>query len=140
MSSKIHVIGNLTHDPEMQTTQGGTQVCNIRLATSSTRRNEDGSYPPIFYSARVFGRHAEACGKYLSKGSKIYVTGDLEPNDAADREGVVRTFLNINSANVEFLSTNNQQSGGQQQRKSTKTQNRQQNQVTQDDSGDDLPF
>lgn len=109
MGSKIHVIGNLTHDPEMVNVQSGSVACNIRLATSSTKRDANGTAPAIFYSARVFGKHAEACGKYLTKGSKVYITGDFEPSEYVDRDGATRMFLNINSANVEFLSTGGQQ-------------------------------
>jgi single-strand DNA-binding protein len=67
----VNLIGRLTRDPELRSTQGGTSVCEMRLA-GKTRRGE-----AMFVNVTAFGKQAEACAKYLAKGSQVGVSGEL---------------------------------------------------------------
>lgn len=112
MSSYVDVIGNLTKNPETSTSQNGTVSCDLSIASSTSSKDREGNTKTVFFNVRVFGKHGEACAKYLSKGSKVFARGEFFPIDYKTKEGQDRVAFNINNANIEFLSTanNNQQS------------------------------
>jgi single-strand DNA-binding protein len=78
MYNKIILLGNLTRDPEVRYAPSGTPVSTIRLAvTTKQRQGDDTKDDTLFIDAVVFGRQAEICGQYLSKGSPVLVEGRL---------------------------------------------------------------
>src|SRR5574342_900083 len=78
MFNKIILIGNLTKDPEVRYTPGGTPVATLRLAvTSKYKQGEDTRDDTLFIDVVVFGRQAETCGQYLAKGRPVLVEGRL---------------------------------------------------------------
>lgn len=71
--------GNLTKDPELRETGGGTPVCELRLASNSSFK-KDGKWESKahFFQVNVWGGQGENCAKYLKKGSKVTINGRLE--------------------------------------------------------------
>lgn len=87
--NKVMLLGNLGADPELRMSAGGTAVLKLRLATSEKFKGKDGSYQERteWHSVVVFGKRAEALGKFLSKGSRLFVDGGLRTSTYEDRDG-----------------------------------------------------
>jgi len=99
--NKAIIVGRLGADPEVRSTQNGTTVANMRIATS---RTYDGTEETEWHRAVVFGNQAEACGKYLEKGRQVYVEGRIQTNEWEDRDGNDRYTTEIVAQTVQFLS------------------------------------
>ena len=104
--NKAIVIGNLGRDPEIRYTQQGTAVVNLAVATNeqwtdktSGERQEKTEWHRIV----IFGRMAENCEKYLSKGSQVYVEGRLQTR-SYEKEGQTHYSTEIVANTVQFLS------------------------------------
>lgn len=89
MLNKVMLIGNLGADPEIRFTQSGTPVANLRLATTRKWKAQDSQMQEETEWHRVvlFGRVAEICKDYLSKGSRVYIEGRLRTNKWQDQNG-----------------------------------------------------
>ena len=103
--NKVILIGNLGRDPEIRYTQQGTAVVNLVLATSeqwtdksSGERQEKTEWHRIV----IFGRMAENCEKYLSKGRQVYVEGRLQTR-SYEKEGQTHYMTEIVANTVQFL-------------------------------------
>lgn len=104
--NKVILIGNLGADPENRFSAGGTQVTNIRLATSdSWRDKQSGEMQERTEWHRVvfFGRLAEIAGEYLRKGSKVYVEGRLRTNKWQGQDGQDRYTTEIIGNEMQML-------------------------------------
>ena len=68
--NRVVLVGNLTRDPELRHTPGGTPVCSLRIAVNSRRKDESGQWvdKPNYFSISVFGNQAESCAQYLVEG------------------------------------------------------------------------
>ncbi len=101
--NKVMLIGNLTRDPELQTTNGGKSVCRFGLAVQRRFANQDGERDADFFNITVWGIPGENCHKYLKKGSKCGIVGRIQIStyDAAD--GSKRTSTDIIADEVEFV-------------------------------------
>jgi single-strand DNA-binding protein len=77
--NRVVLVGNLTRDPELRHTPGGTPVCSLRVAVNDRKRDESGNWvdAPNYFSVSVFGNQAENCAQYLSKGRPVGVDGKL---------------------------------------------------------------
>ena len=77
--NKAMIYGNLTRDPEMKALPSGMQVCSFSLATNRVYNDRDGKRQESvdYHNIAVFGKQAENCAKYLTKGSATYVEGRL---------------------------------------------------------------
>jgi len=103
----ICIIGNLTKDPELRSTQGGVSVCSFTVAVNRRKRGQNGEeLPPMFYRVTTWRNLAEICGKFLKKGSKVYVDGDLGVNTYQGNDGQTRFSLDVDCQTIEFLSGN----------------------------------
>src|SRR5437870_4662229 len=99
-------IGNLTKDPELRHTAGGTPVASLRIAVNTRRKDETGSWvdKPNYFWVTVFGNQAESCAQYLSKGSKVGVQGRLEWSEWEAKDGSgKRERVEIIAESVQFL-------------------------------------
>ena len=87
--NKVLLIGNLGADPEIKYAPSGTAIANLRIATTESRKNNEGDWEDKTEWHRVvfFGRQAEVCKDYLSKGSKIYLEGRLQTRSWDDQNG-----------------------------------------------------
>jgi single-strand DNA-binding protein len=78
--NRVVLVGNLTRDPELRHTPGGTPVCSLRVAVNDRKRDESGNWvdAPNYFSVSVFGNQAENCAQYLSKGRPVGIDGSVQ--------------------------------------------------------------
>lgn len=112
--NKVILIGNLGADPELKYTAAGTAVCKFRIATSETFKDRDGNQQERteWHRITAWGKLAEICGQYLSKGRQVYVEGSLRTNMWEDQQGNKRYTTEIVVRDVQFLGGGGQQGGG----------------------------
>lgn len=105
MLNKAMIIGNLGKDPELRYTQEGTAVCNLTVATNETwtDKNQQKQERTEWHRVTVWGRTAENCEKYLSKGRKVYVEGRIQTREYQDKSGVTKYATEIVAQTVQFL-------------------------------------
>ena len=111
--NRVTITGNLTRDPELRATTGGTQVLSFGVAVNDRRRNpQTGEWEdyPNFVDCTMFGTRAEAVSRYLSKGTKVAIEGKLRYS-SWERDGQRRSKLEVIVDEIEFMSRNQQ--GGQ---------------------------
>jgi single-strand DNA-binding protein len=103
--NRVVLVGNLTRDPELRSTPGGTPVCSLRIAVNSRRRDESGQWidKPNYFSISVFGNQAESCSQYLSKGRPVAVDGRLDWREYQANDGTKREAIEIVADSVQFL-------------------------------------
>ena len=103
--NKVILVGNLGADPDMRYTQSGAGVCELRLATNEswTDRNGQKQERTEWHRIIVWGKRAEICSKYLSKGRQIYVEGRLQTRSWDDKDGNKRYTTEIIANDVQFL-------------------------------------
>ena len=104
--NKVFLIGNLTRDPELRYTQGGMAVANLGLASNRVYKGKDGEKKEetCFVRVVVWGRQAETCGQYLTKGSPLFVEGRLQSRSWETEDKQKRNTLEVVAINVQFLS------------------------------------
>ena len=102
--NRVVLVGNLTKDPELRHTGGGTPVCSLRIAVNGRRRDESGQWAdkPNYFSVSVFGNQAESCAQYLSKGRPVAIDGRLDWREW-EKDGVKREAVEIVADSVQFL-------------------------------------
>jgi single-strand DNA-binding protein len=103
--NKAIVIGNLGRDPEVRYTPGGQAVCNFTVATNEQWKDKGGDKQERteWHRIVVWGRQAELCGEYLSKGRTVYVEGRLQTREWTNREGQKQYTTEIVAQAVQFL-------------------------------------
>ena len=106
--NKVILIGNLGNDPETHYLASGVAVTKFNLATTERYTKKDGERQEHteWHRIVVWGKLAEICGEYLSKGSKAGVEGRIQTNEWEDKEGNKRETKEIIANNVEFLGGN----------------------------------
>jgi len=104
--NKAILVGRLGADPEVRSTQSGTPVANMRIATNRVWRDDRGEKQEEteWHRVVVFGKQAESCGNYLSKGRQVYVEGRIQTNEWTDRDGNDRYTTEVVAQTVQFLS------------------------------------
>ena len=112
--NRVNISGNLTRDPEVRMTSGGTQVLSFGVAVNDRRRNpQTGEWEdyPNFVDCTMFGSRAEAVSRYLAKGSKVAIEGKLRYS-SWERDGQRRSKLEVIVDEIEFMSRGQQGQGG----------------------------
>jgi len=113
--NRVVLVGNLTKDPELRHTPGGTPVCQLRVAVNSRRRDESGNWvdKPNYFDVSVFGNQAESAAQYLAKGRPVGIDGRLDWRewDATDGSGK-RQAVQIIADTVQFLGGRDGGEGG----------------------------
>ena len=109
--NKLYIIGNVTHTPELKNTPNGVPVCSFSVAVN--RRDKDA----LFYRVTAWRGLGETCAKYLQKGKKVAVIGELDLRTYTGRDGMEKTALEVTASDIEFLSprSDDQQPPQQQQ-------------------------
>ena len=113
--NKVMLIGNLTRDPELRYSQGGSPICKLGLATNRKWKNQSGEWQEetCFVDIVVFGRQAETCNEYLAKGRSTFIEGRLNYSSWEDREtGKRRSKLEVVAERVQFLGGRGEGGGG----------------------------
>ena len=101
--NKVILIGNLTKDPEVRTTNNGTYVTTFSIAVNRKYKAQDGSQITDFFDIVAWRQLAELCGKYLEKGRKVGIVGELQTRSYESKDGTKRYLTEIVASEVEFL-------------------------------------
>ena len=103
--NRVLLIGNLGADPELSYTPSGTAKATMRLATHEVWTNKSGEKGERTEWHRVlaWGRLAEICGEYLTKGRQVFVEGRLQTRSWEDRDGNKRWSTEIIASNLQML-------------------------------------
>jgi single-strand DNA-binding protein len=103
--NKVILVGNLGADPDMRYTPSGAGVCELRMATNESWSDKNGQRQERteWHRIVVWGKRAELCAKYLSKGRQCYVEGRLRTRSWEDKEGNKRYTTEIVATDVQFL-------------------------------------
>ena len=110
--NSVVLIGRLARDPELSYTPNTqTAVCRFTLAVDRPRRQGE-DQGADFLRITVFGRQAETCDRYLSKGRQAAIHGRIETGSYKNREGVTVYTTDIIADRVEFLGSGNGGNGG----------------------------
>lgn len=104
--NKVMLIGNLGADPEIRTTPNGQSVCNFNIATSRRWTNREGQpqEETEWHRIVVWGKQAENCKEFLSKGRQVYIEGRLQTRQWEDQNGNKRYTTEVVAQSVQFLS------------------------------------
>lgn len=103
--NKAMIIGNLTRNPETRTTPNGQTVCSFGVATNRIWTNAQGQKQESveFHNIIAWGKLAEICGQYLTKGRKVYIEGRLQTREWEGQDGTKRNRTEIVAENMIIL-------------------------------------
>ena len=104
--NRVQLIGNLTRNPELGTTDGGISVCNFSVATDRSWTTEAGvkKEETEFHRVIAWQKLAEICVELLFKGSKVYVDGRLSTRKFTGKDGIERISTEVIANDVIILS------------------------------------
>ena len=106
--NKAILIGNLTRDPELAETKDGISVCRFSIAVN--RYIRAGESQTDFFNIVAWRGLGENVAKYCKKGQKVAVVGSIQVRNYEDRDGNMRTAVDIVASDVEFISSPNSSS------------------------------
>lgn len=111
--NRVILVGNLTRDPEVRYTPGGTAVCDLGLAVNERRKNSSGEWVDevLYVDVTLWGRTAEVAGEYLTKGAPVLIEGRLRL-DTWEKDGEKRSKLRVVAERMQMLGS--RQAGGNQ--------------------------
>ena len=104
--NKVILLGRLGQDPELKTMATGTSVCNFSIATSETWKDKNTGQKKEktdWSNIVVWGKTAELCNQYLSKGRQAFIEGKLQTRQWEDKEGNKRYTTEIKADTVQFI-------------------------------------
>lgn len=109
--NKVILIGNLTKDPELKTTPSGVSVARVGIATNKKWTDQQGNKQEKaeFHNVVIWRKLAETFAKYMTKGSKCLIEGEIQTRKWDDKDGITRYSTEIIANNVEFLGEKKQQ-------------------------------
>ena len=102
--NSLHIIGNLTADPELRTTSSGKDVCTFTVAVN--RRQGEGA---DFFRVSAWNERAKVCKQYLSKGRKVSVVGPVSVHVYTKNNGEAAASMEVQANDIEFLSPKGEQ-------------------------------
>src|ERR671934_122128 len=104
--NKVILIGNLGRDPEVRYTPSGQAVANFTVATNEAWTDKSGQKQERteWHRVVVWGKAAENCGEYLSKGRQVYIEGRLQTREWTNKEGAKQYTTEVVANQVVFLS------------------------------------
>ncbi len=112
--NRVNISGNLTRDPDLRATAGGTQVLSFGVAVNDRAKNpKTGEWEdrPNFVDCTMFGTRAEAVSRYLAKGAKVAIEGKLRFTQW-EKDGQRRSKLEVIVDEIEFMSRQDGGAGG----------------------------
>ena len=112
--NRVVLVGNLTRDPELRHTGGGTAVCSLRIAVNTRRKDPasgEWTEKPNYFDITVWGNQGENCAQYLAKGRPVAIDGRLEWREW-EQDGQKRQAVQVIAENVQFLGGREQNSNG----------------------------
>ena len=106
--NKLTIIGNLTRDPELRTTQAGVSVCTFTVAVNKRQtaaQRQNGQQPEAdFFRVSAWRELGENCAKWLIKGKKVAVVGPVSVSTYQGQDGKTYANMEVTASDVEFLS------------------------------------
>ncbi|MEG2117340.1 MAG: single-stranded DNA-binding protein [Clostridia bacterium] len=132
--NKVILIGNLTRDVEIATTQSGLSVAKFSIAVSRKFKNADGKYDCDFFNCVAWRQLADLCHKYLKKGNKVGIVGSLQTR-TYEQDGVKKYATDIIVEDIDFLTA---KSDGGNAQNTKREKDKIENMKPMED--DDLPF
>lgn len=132
--NRIYLTGNLVRDPETRATSSGSTVCTFTIAVDRRGRNKEGDKQTDFFRINAWRSVGENCARFLHKGQKVGVFGELQASTYEAKDGTVKISLDVSADDVEFLSPKSEG-----RKDEAPTQPTAQNGFT-DISSDDIPF
>ena len=130
---RITLIGNLTRDPETRATPNGVTVCSFTVAVSRKYAPEGNDKITDYFRVNAWRQLGDICARYLSKGKKVAVGGELQARTYQANDGATRLSLDVQADEIEFLSPKG--SG-----ETAKTEESKDPENWPDMSSDDIPF
>lgn len=111
--NRIFLLGNLGSDPELRYTTSQNPVCSFRLATNERRKNAEGEWVDHteWHRVVVWGKTAENCAQYLSKGRQAFIEGRVQTRKWQDQEGKDRYTTEVVASNVQFVGGRGESAG-----------------------------
>ncbi len=103
--NKVILIGHLGKDPELRYLPNGQPVANFNIATSERWTGKDGNpgERTEWHRIVVWGKTADNCKEYLSKGSAVYIEGKLQTREWVNKEGQKQRTTEVVAQSVQFL-------------------------------------
>jgi len=103
--NKVFIMGNLTRDPELRYVPSGAAVTNFTVASNRVYKDKTGEKKEdvSFVKVIVWGKMAETCGEYLTKGRPVLVEGRLQSRSWEGQDGQKKNTLEVIALNVQFL-------------------------------------
>jgi single-strand DNA-binding protein len=105
--NRVVLVGRLTRDPELRAIPSGLNVCNLRVACNSSRRDAEGDFQekPNYFDVSVYGAASESVSRYMRKGSRVAVDGRLAWREWETSDGQKRQAVSVVADTVQFLDT-----------------------------------
>ncbi len=103
MINNVVLVGRLTRDPELKTTNSGTSVCSFTIAVDNRQKNPDGSKSASFIPCTAFQQSADNMSKFLKKGSLVGIVGRLNQRSYLNKDNVKVTVIEVLCDSVQFL-------------------------------------
>lgn len=103
--NRVFLMGNLTRNPELRYTPSGTAVSNLRMAVNRRYKTQTGELKEdvTFVTVVTWGKQAETCAQFLSKGKPIFVEGRLQMRSWEAPDGQKRNVLEVQAWRIQFL-------------------------------------
>ena len=116
MLNVVAIMGRLVADPELRTTQQGTNVCSFRIACDRNFARQGEQRQADFIDIVAWRQQADFVCKYFQKGSLIAIEGSLQTRQYQDKNGNNRTSIEVVADEVQFGDSKKTREGGTQQR------------------------
>ena len=138
--NQVSITGNLTREPELRSTAGGTEVLSFGIAVNDRRKSASGQWEdvPNFFECVTFGNRATALGDILAKGMKVAVAGKLRYS-SWEKDGQRHSKVDIIANEIELMQNRRPQQE-QDYRQPQQTQAFAPQPPTMDMYNEDLPF
>ena len=135
MLNKVILIGRLGRDPELRFRPNGEAVCNFSVATSESWKDKNGQRQESteWHNVTMYRKLAEIAGKYLTKGSQVYLEGKIQSRKYQGKDGIERTAYDIIANEMKMLGGNSQATQEQPKREQAPT-------APVENITDDVPF
>ena len=103
--NKVILVGNLGRDPEIRYLPSGEPVANITIATSSKYKGKTGEMveETEWHRVTFFGKLAEICNQYLTKGSQVFIQGRMKTEKYTDKSGIEKYATKIVADRMQML-------------------------------------
>jgi single-strand DNA-binding protein len=107
--NQLYIIGYLTADSTTRATSTGKTVTTFTVGVTRSRKDANGDRVSDFFRVNAWGATADFCGRYLTKGSRVAVIGELTPSTYEGKDGKTRFSLDVQADKVENLTEKKQE-------------------------------